>query len=298
MRHKHFISAMTEYWALMPDRSHAYLELVVKHFGTPDVMNIERPKDFTSAFISMSAKPYFISEFGQAAPVSEAPEGSIAVIMFSDVITKYDGFCNAGVDTKAALFAEVQRNPNIIGSIIVFDTPGGEARAPEKMGQLMKQATKPVFAYVDNLCASAGYWMAAHADKIYASGKVAQIGSVGAFTTIVDQSKRLKQLGYNLIEIYAKQSTLKNIEFREALAGKPEKMQQRITELQSMFESAVRDNRNDLIVDETVYQGALMFADRAVEAGLIDGIASFDEVVAMVEAEAKRLDLINTTTYY
>ncbi len=303
MRHKHYITAMTEYWALMPEHAHAYLELVVKHFNSADVTNLERPKDFSVGIIGAGAfgkgaVPYFISEFGSAAPVAEAPENSISVIALNNIITKYDGWCHAGIETKASMLLEADANPNIIGHIIVFDTPGGEARAPEKMGQAIQACTKPVYGYIDNLCASAGYWIASYCEKIFIAGNMAQVGSIGAYTTIIDHTERLKQMGINLIEIYADQSTNKNIEFREALAGKPEKMRARLTELQTYFESSVRSRRNEVITDQSVYSGSVLMGPKAIEAGLVDGMATFAEVVAMVEAEAEKLDLINTTTYY
>lgn len=300
MRHKHFISTFTEYWALLPDHANAYLELVAKHFASADVLNVERPQDFTRGYVQVPAmgSPFYISEFGMVTPVADAPEGSIAIISMCDVITKYDGWCHAGVETKAALLAEADANPNIIGHILIFDTPGGEARAPEKMGQVIDACTKPVFGLIDNLCASAGYWIAAHCDKLFIAGNMAQVGSIGAYTTIIDHTKRLEALGINVIEIYADQSTMKNVEFREALQGKPEKMKQRITEMQSLFEASVRNNRSAQITDETVFNGSLLLGQKAIDAGLVDGMASFNEVVSMVEEAAATLEKTGTTNYY
>lgn len=288
----------------MPDVASPYLELVIKHFGTPDAISTERPTDFTAKQFEIgtmglaSAKPYFISEFGQASPVSDAPENSISVIYFNDVITKHDGWCHAGVDTKAALLQQADANANIIGHLIVFDTPGGEARAPEKMVQAIAACNKPVFGFIDNLCASAGYWMAAHCDKLYASGNMAQVGSIGAFITILDYTKRMEAMGINLIEIYAEQSTNKNIEFREALQGKPEKMKARISEMQTQFEATVREARGEKITDESVFTGIVLLGQKAVDAGLIDGIASFQDVLAMLESEAVLYDQNSTINYH
>lgn len=302
MRHKHYISALSEYWALMPDKSAAYLELVMNHFKGADVLNNDRPKDFlpgkTVLVGAGSVTPYFVSEFGMEAPISAAPENSISVITLGDIITKHDGWCHAGIDTKAALLSAAEASPNIIGHIIVFDTPGGEARAPEKMVQAIQACTKPVFGYIDNLCASAGYWIASHCDQLFISGNMAQVGSIGAYITIVDHTKRLEAMGINLIEIYAEQSTMKNIEFREALMGKPERMRARITEMQSQFEATVREARGEKITDESVFTGSLLLGQKAIDAGLVDGIVTLKDLLSMVESEAIHQQKIDTINYY
>lgn len=303
MRGKHWISAMSEYWALMPERGPAYLELVLQHMKGPDALSNTRPEDFSSVHsgligISLAARPYAISEFGLDIPVAAAPENSVSIITLGNIITKYDGWCHAGIETKASLLQEADANPNIIGHILIFDTPGGEARAPEKMAQVINACTKPVFGLVDNLCASAGYWIACNCDKLFIAGNMAQVGSIGAYTTIIDHTKRLEAMGINLIEIYAEQSINKNIEFREALEGKPEKMVARLTELQNLFEAAVKSKRGDLITDESVFTGTVLLGQKSVEAGLVDGFATLTELVEMVAQEAQSRELLNTTTYH
>lgn len=292
---------MSEYWALMPERGSAYLELVLQHMQSSAVFSTERPEDYTTGrFVEGThlASPYFVSEYGMANPVADAPENSISIISLNNIITKYDGWCHAGIDTKAALLQEADANPNIIGHIIIFDTPGGEARAPEKMAQVINACTKPVYGLVDNLCASAGYWIACNCDKLFIAGNMAQVGSIGAYTSIIDHTKRLEAMGINLIEIYAEQSVNKNIEFREALDGKPEKMRARLTELQSYFEAAVNAKRGDLITDKSVFTGTVLLGPKSVEAGLVDGIATLSEVIDMVAQEAESRELLTTTTYH
>lgn len=303
MRGKHFISATSEYWALMPERGASYLELLIQHIKGPDVFSNARPEDYSSMNLGLigaevAASPYVISEFGQMSPVADAPENSISIITLGNIITKYDGWCHAGIETKAALLQEADANPNIIGHILIFDTPGGEARAPEKMAQVINACTKPVYGLVDNLCASAGYWIACNCDKLFIAGNMAQVGSIGAYTSIIDHTKRLEAMGINLIEIYAEQSVNKNIEFREALDGKPEKMRAKLTELQGYFEAAVNAKRGDLITDKSVFTGTVLLGPKSVEAGLVDGIATLSEVVDMVAQEAQSRELLNTTTYH
>lgn len=288
MRHKLIVSALNEVWSLMPDKAMGYLPLIEKALnGDVEIIDNEKPRDYSSAFTAFNlASPYFISEFGESAPVSAAPDNSISVISFNDVITKYDGWCSAGVVTKANQLLESDRNDKIIAHALIFDTPGGEASAPEIMINAIKNCTKPVYAYVTGLCASAGYGMASACKAIYLSGKMNQLGSIGTFSTIVDYSKQLEARGIKLIEVYAKQSTNKNIEVREALDGKPEKLQARLSEMQNVFESYTREFRNDKISDQEAYTGKIYLSEAAINAGLAEGISSFENFIAIVENDA------------
>ena len=287
MRHKLLVSALNEVWALMPEKAMGYLPLIEKALNGNIEFDAEKPRDFiSSTSFNALASPYFISEFGEANPVSNAPDNSISVISFNDVITKYDGWCSAGTITKSALLLEADKNDKILAHVLKFDTPGGEATAPEVMIDAIKICTKPVYAYVTGLCASAGYGIASACKGIYLSGKMNQLGSIGTFSTILDYSKNLEARGIKLIEVYAKQSTNKNIEVREALDGKPEKLQARLTEMQSVFEGYTREFRDNLIIDQEAYTGKIYLSEAAVAAGLADGISSFESFIAMVENDA------------
>jgi signal peptide peptidase SppA len=80
--------------------------------------------------------------------------------------------------------------------VVVFDTPGGEVVGLEELAFEIREArkVKPVFALIDCLAASAGYWLAAQADEILATPS-AIVGSCGVFLLHLDRSQQLAEIG-------------------------------------------------------------------------------------------------------
>ncbi|MCP5326777.1 MAG: S49 family peptidase [Oceanospirillaceae bacterium] len=243
---------------------------------------------------------YVVSEYGEAAPPENAPEGSIAIISLSGVVTKYDQGSRgtAGTITKNDLLARALANPNITGVILLMDSPGGQAGAGERMVQTIRKADKPVIGVIDGMACSAMYEIAAACTEIYCVDQMSKAGSVGTFVTVADYSKQLEQMGIKLLELYATDSTQKNIEVREALAGKPEKLQAYVDEINAIFLASVKESRGEKITDPDAYKGKAYTAKAAEAAGLIDGIATMDQVIGLMDSKISISKSIqNQTTF-
>ena len=88
------------------------------------------------------------------------------------------------------------RIPPINQIILYLDTPGGQALGVEELvSDIAKAAArKDITAYVDGLCASAGFWIASPATRIIAT-RSAEVGSLGVFILHADFSRALDQAG-------------------------------------------------------------------------------------------------------
>jgi protease-4 len=85
------------------------------------------------------------------------------------------------------------------GILLVINSPGGGVNDSDIIYRLVKQYKEnykiPIFAYVNGLCASGGYYIACATDKIYAS-HVSLIGSIGVlswppFVNLVDTMEKV-----------------------------------------------------------------------------------------------------------
>jgi ClpP class serine protease len=82
-----------------------------------------------------------------------APQNSVAVIPFEDVLYKKDMESGPdGLMTKAMQIEEAAEMPNIVGIMLKIDSPGGSADGPQLIQQSIAKAkdktTKPIMAYV------------------------------------------------------------------------------------------------------------------------------------------------------
>lgn len=221
---------------------------------------------------------------GRHASFNNAEPGSIALINISGPILKYDGDCGEpGSMRMAAQIQQADNHPNISSIIVKIDSPGGMVDGTQTLADAIKNTSKPVVGFIeDGTAASAAYWMASACDYIIASRKTDMIGSIGVFIQMLDYRSALDAKGIKIIEIYADQSSEKNLPFKEALDGNPEMLKkQMLNPIASAFISAVKSNRKGKLNLEAgdPFKGKIYMADEALKIGLIDEIGAFEIAV-------------------
>lgn len=217
---------------------------------------------------------------------SKIPKDSIAVINIVGPVLKYDAFCGpTGSVTTGSLVLKAAENPNVKSILFLIDTPGGQVAYTPELAAIIKSVSKPTIGLVSDLMASAGMWLGSAMDEIYAENNMAEIGSIGVYCAFIDQKGKFEKEGSKIYEIYAPQSTEKNKDYRDALAGKPELMESKLAFIADQFIQTVKDNRGDRLNLKAgdPFKGAMFYASEAQAIGLIDGIKSLSEVVAHLE---------------
>ena len=216
--------------------------------------------------------------------MNRAVPNSIAVIPLQGVVMQED-FCGSpGINTLQKWMAEADGNANIIGHILYTNTPGGSAAGVEKFAEFITGLSKPVVAFVDGMACSAGYWLASAAQKIICAEKLCTVGSIGAFSTFYDTTKRDELAGVRKIEVYAPQSGDKNKIHRDIVDGNTENYSTRFLKpLVEDFHTAVQTNRPQIDTEAAgVFTGDVFSATEALDNGLCDAIASFSDAVEAV----------------
>lgn len=131
--------------------------------------------------------------------------GNVAVVPVNGAIGRHCGWWEqmCGM-ADSAIFQEQMRNvrddPQVEIVVVHLNTPGGMAYGLEEaVGTIaeVSAAGKPVIAYTDKMCASAGYYLAAGCDAIYAD-PAAVVGSISTIMAGVDSSKRWEEEGLEL----------------------------------------------------------------------------------------------------
>lgn len=108
-----------------------------------------------------------------------------------------------GVVSTQALSAEVDRlaaDPSVDGVVLNFHTPGGDAMGMAQMADAVNRARahKPVYAFVNRMAASAGYYQASQADKVIVAPD-GMVGSIGVIATMADLSALFAKIGVRFV---------------------------------------------------------------------------------------------------
>lgn len=237
---------------------------------------------------------YQVSEYqlsgGSAKPGSKETKGPrVVVIPIHNAMTKYETCESYGSVDIANRMLDLLADENILGFVLDFDSGGGAANSVPPLVDAIRQiraAGKPIIAHCDS-CFSAAYWVASQCEAVFMDNDQSGVGSIGAFAQFLDDRED-KQTGFKVVTVYAPQSTEKNIAYRDALDGKPERLEKELAELVDLFHSAVKTGRPYLKADAPgVLSGGKFSPGKAVEVGLADGMATLSECVENVFIRAE-----------
>lgn len=248
-----------------------------------------RFKQSINVGFATQANPYVVSEYGQLNSPEAAPKNSVAIVNFTDTITKYDQFCSAGAITKANILQRTDANPNVKGTILISDGPGGEGSAARLLNDTINKMKKPVIGLIDDLAASAHYYFMSACDKLFVNNNQALVGSIGTYITIADYPAYYEELGLKTLEVYADDSTDKNRDYWDAIEymrsdgkkGSLAGIKKLVNTFNNQFLADVKSNRGHALKgkDSEWNTGKLLFTDKAEEIGLIDGVDSLENII-------------------
>lgn len=215
--------------------------------------------------------------------LQDAPFGSIGVVPVSGALMR-ESYCSMaegyvkGTRELEQDLLNLEASDKVDAVVIRLSSPGGQALGSESLNNAIRRMTKPVLVSFD-MMASAAIASFISASKIYAVEKGAIWGSIGTMVTIADTTEFMRELGIDIRDIYAPESDLKNYEYRQAIEGNDQPMEQRLSDTNQIFIKNVKKARKDMSDDGRVFRGAIYTAQQAKKLGAIDGIMPYDQVL-------------------
>jgi signal peptide peptidase SppA len=208
----------------------------------------------------------------------------IAVIDIVGVLMKRQTSLAAGTSTSMARrqIRNAVNNPNVKALMLMIDSPGGQAAGTQELADDVFKASqqKPVAAFIEDLGASAAFWVASQASNVFANA-TALVGAIGTFTVIEDSSEMADRLG-------VKVHVVKAGEFKGAgTPGTPvteehlSEIQRIVTTLNGFFIEGIAAGRG-MSLDQAikVADGRVHVGREAQALGLIDGVKTFQTAMA------------------
>jgi len=211
---------------------------------------------------------------------------NISLITMAGVLTKADICGGAGTATLTRMIEASASDKSIEAIFILSENcPGGQVDGTETLAGAiaMARTKKPVYGIVSGMVCSAGYWALSQCDKIYATSTTDMIGCVG---TVARMKNPKATADEEFVEVYSDLSPDKGGEFRDAQTFRDHIL----NPMSEAFHKGVTSGRGDrLKMDkENVLSGKIYLVPAAKKWGLIDGIASFNNIIGMAQADIKK----------
>ena len=183
-------------------------------------------------------------------------------------------------DTLSKLGTAEYYDENILGVLMLIDSPGGSGAASKMIADELKRSSMPNAAYVLDYAASGAYLIATGADRIFANS-FADIGSIGVTMSYVDYSKQNEDQGLEFVSLASGKFKDSGTPDRALTAEERALFERDLTIHHETFVKEVAKNRN--IAVEAVSKladGSTLPASLAIEKGLIDQIGEKEDVRA------------------
>ena len=174
-------------------------------------------------------------------------------------------------------------NPSAQGLILRMNTPGGSPVQSGIINDEIKrlQATRPdfpIYAVIQDVCASGGYYIAVAADEIYAD-KASIVGSIGVRMDSFGFTDTIKTLGIERRSLTAGE----NKSFLDPFMPMKDKdikhAHTMLDTIHQQFISVVKEGRGDRLKDDPdLFSGLFWSGEQALTLGLIDGLANSSTV--------------------
>ncbi len=175
------------------------------------------------------------------------------------------------------------KDKNTQGVVLRINSPGGSPVQAQMIFDEVKRLRQkypeiPLYAVVEDLCASGGYYVAAAADKIYvAKGSI--VGSIGVRMDNFGVVGLMDKLGIERRLITAGKNKALLDPF---LPEDPEHKQiavDLITQIHQQFIAAVREGRGKRLKETPdMFSGLIWTGAKSIELGLADGLGGLDYV--------------------
>jgi protease-4 len=225
--------------------------------------------------------------FSRSAPSTDPSAPHTAVVEIKGEIA-------SGGESSAELIVAAMRgaleDKGSQALVLLINSPGGSPVQAgiinDEISRLKALHKKPVYVVVEESCASAAYYVAAAADKIFVD-KASIVGSIGVlmdgfgFTGLMDKlgvERRLMTAGANkgFLDPFSPQT-----EAQRAYA------QTMLNQIHQQFIDVVKKGRGARLKETPeMFSGLFWTGQQAVEMGLADGLATLDQVARdVVKAE-------------
>ena len=203
----------------------------------------------------------------------------VPVIRLQGMIASGSRFGVGGLNEQgiAPLTERASRKGRAAAVALAINSPGGSPAQSSliaaRIRRLADEHKVPVHAFVEDVSASGGYWLASAADRIWVD-PTSVLGSIGVISS-----------GFGFQDLIARHGVERRVHtagvsksmldpFRPEKPGDVERLRAVLEQLHETFKAQIRARRGDRLSGERdLFTGDIWVGQAAVDMGLADGIA-------------------------
>lgn len=175
------------------------------------------------------------------------------------------------------------------GILVFLNTPGGGVYESDEVYQKLleyKETGRPVYAYMGQMAASGGYYIASAADKIYCNRNTLT-GSIGVIMgTYIDLSEFLSRYGVTSNTFTSGPNKSMGSQYAPMTDEQKRIFQSIVDEAYEQFVGVVANGRGMQVGDvKRIADGRVYTAKQALDNNLVDEICTYEEALTRIKEE-------------
>lgn len=156
-----------------------------------------------------------------------------------------------------------------------ISSPGGSpvqsSLIASRIRRLADEKDIPVYAFVEDVAASGGYWLATAADEIYIdAGSI--VGSIGVISAGFGLTGTLEKIGAERRVYTAGKSKSMLDPFQAEKPADVKRLKGLLDDIHALFKDHVSTRRQGKLADEDLFTGDIWVGQKSIDVGLADHI--------------------------
>lgn len=162
--------------------------------------------------------------------------------------------------------------------LLIVNSPGGSPMESDAIAADIRRRAEekniPVYAFIEQVGASGGYWIACAADEIYAMSAMSLVGSIGVLTAGFGFTGLMERMGVERRVTTHGANKMRLDPFQPQKDSDREWLRGLQADIHTAFIKHVKTRRGDKLKgeDEVLFNGDVFLGEKGLELGLIDGV--------------------------
>jgi len=186
--------------------------------------------------------------------------------------------------------------PKCLAVVLVINSPGGSPVQTNLIGSFLRQKAEnteiPVYAVVEDIAASGGYWLACAADEIYIDPN-SMVGSIGVIFQNVGFHGAMQKVGVEprvITSVKNKAGLNPFLKFDEA---QEMIVKENMMIIHDNFAGWVKSRRAKIKdTKDDVFTGRVFVGQEAMDRGLVDGVMTLTDLLEKKFPQREDLKLV------
>ena len=196
---------------------------------------------------------------------------TVSIVRLNGMIATGRGLNDAGL--APILEKAFAKKPSAVA--LVINSPGGSPVQSSLIGarirRLAEENDVPVFAFIEDVAASGGYWLAVSADEIYVDPS-SVVGSIGVISSGFGLDRLIGKYGIERRVHTAGASKSMLDPFQPQKDEDVARLKSLLGDVHQTFKDYILLRRGKKLADRDLFTGEIWVGQKAIEDGLVDGI--------------------------